>query len=249
MANPQLRKHNDNELPQTLFMFARIACHELRNPLGIVQLLAELSLEAEKRSLPSSANGMKKICTMTAQMAETLDDMLYITRLYSGNSVWRWGEVELSRAVNAALSIRPIEKDGVTISVRQPDELLPFRGDEEAVTRLIHSLAFRALKLTARGEIAVACTEEIDPAGRWVRISVSGGGDAISPAVLGWLGEPVESNIEQVMDSVAKHELGLAVCRSIATAHGGEISGENLDGGGSVIVARLRADRGGSNHS
>jgi two-component system sensor kinase FixL len=68
-----------------------------------------------------------------------------------------------------------------------------------------------------------------------LRLSVTDTGPGISPDRLGQVFEPFVTTKPNGMG------LGLAVCRTIVTAHGGELSADHADGGGALFLIDLPA--------
>lgn len=143
-----------------------------------------------------------------------------------------------------ASCLRPLtdgERLTVHAIVEPPD--LSMRGDCEGVRRLIMNLTSNAVQHTPGGHVRIAARAERSADASWVVIEVADTGEGVAPLVAQRLGEAFALNsgfVGQGFTSGAG--LGLAICRSIAAAHGGAISFVSRLGEGTVFTARMRAD-------
>jgi signal transduction histidine kinase len=108
---------------------------------------------------------------------------------------------------------------------------------------LLVNLLSNAIKNTSRGRIDVSAERQMRDGEAWVVLSVRDTGAGIPDDIAGQLGNAFALN-EGVVDSLVIRGvgLGLAICKGIATAHGGKVSFVTNAGHGSTFTAHLRAD-------
>jgi PAS domain S-box-containing protein len=222
--------------------------HELRTPLAGVRAMSEFLLAEGAPESPEWRPMLAGVHEEIVRMAETLNDLLEAARLNRGLAHWRWERFALAAVCEDALgSVRPLvdpERVRLSVTVDPPDAQMS--GDADAIRRLVLNFVSNSRKHTTDGEIAVTAdfaTDEGNDQGQWVRISVRDTGSGIPPQILDRLGEAFALNAGLVGDKhVGGAGLGLAICKGIATAHGGGLEVMSAVGKGTTITARLRAD-------
>jgi signal transduction histidine kinase len=113
------------------------------------------------------------------------------------------------------------------------------RGDREALVRLFENLLGNAIRHTPEeGSVRVEARRE----GPMVAIRVRDTGEGIAPEHLPHLGERFYRVDEARARAHGGVGLGLAICRSIAQAHGGSIEFESRVGTGTTVTVRLPAE-------
>ncbi len=126
------------------------------------------------------------------------------------------------------------DRAGVTLHVEA--EAGPLNVDPDRIMQVITNLLSNALKFSPAGATVTVRGERI---GGVFNIRVSDQGRGIPPAKLGLIFE----RFQQVEASDARDKggtgLGLTICRSIARAHGGEITVESTLGVGSTFLVQL----------
>lgn len=219
--------------------------HELRTPLASVRAMAEYLLKEEVRGTTEADTFLQSIHDEVIRMAGMVNDLLEVARLNSGTEKWKWSEVRLAEACDAALdSVRGLmdhAKVEIALQVDPPD--LVMNGDADAIRRLVLNLLTNAHKNTTEGSIRVHALEMYRENHCWVKLQVSDSGGGIPPEVARQLGTPFALNSGVVGESyVSGSGLGLAICRGIVAAHGGAISVDTAPGQGTSITILMRAD-------
>ena len=147
--------------------------------------------------------------------------------------------------MNAVLNLLEYEahKKQVELSFEAAKDLPLIHADSDGIQQIVLNLVSNALSATgAGGRIVVAvetCQTDIDPAHRKaveaVQLTVRDNGCGMSQETLEHLFDPFFTT---------RHEqggvgLGLAVARSLVTAHHGSIKAESSPGQGSIITIIL----------
>ncbi len=205
--------------------------HDLRTPLAVITGMATTLRDSAPHLEPAQLESLDTIVEEAARLAAILNNLLAITRVESGAELRReWVPVEeLVGAVlgrlEQALAAHPVDlalEDDVFVLV---DPIL----FEQVLINLIENAA-RHTPAGTRLEVAAR------RAGDVVRIEVSDRGPGLPPG-------PPERLFEKFHRGPgvrgAGAGLGLAVCRGIVLAHGGEIDARARVGGGATFSVRV----------
>jgi C4-dicarboxylate-specific signal transduction histidine kinase len=129
---------------------------------------------------------------------------------------------------------------GVVVREAIADDLPPVRGDRVQLQQVMINLFMNACHaMAAMPSADRRLTVSAEPASNGeagVRVSVTDNGPGIAPERLEQIFEPF------VTSKSAGMGLGLAVCRTIVTAHGGRLWADHADGGGATFFMSLPAD-------
>jgi len=219
-----------------------VVAHELRTPLAGLRSISEFLLMPEAKELAEWDTFLMSMNSEITRMAEMVNSLLEAARLNSGVATWHWGTVNFATICAEALDVvRPlIDQSKLTlISSCEPDDLQG-NGDPDAIRRLVVNLVNNAAKYTAFGSISVSCRKLDDQS---IEIRVSDTGKGISPTIAARLGEAFALNSGSVgPNHIQGAGLGLAICKGIAAAHGGQIVIESAPGKGTTVIVRLRSD-------
>lgn len=214
--------------------FTADASHELRSPLTALRGELELALrrdrtdEEYRRVIGSALEEATRLSDMTA-------DLLTLARSDAGVMTVRRESVDLGERIRAALDRlegRLAEKQLTVASDIEPGSVGVF--DSNMIDQLVWNLLDNAVKYTEPGgtiEVSVV------PSGESLVLEVADTGPGLP-----------EESLNQIFDRFARVDeahsaegtgLGLSIVRAIAGAHGGGVTAENRDTGGSVFRVSL----------
>ena len=215
--------------------FAADAAHELRTPLAALRGGIEVALRAER-----TPEEYRRVLASSLEEAERLirlaEDLLLLSRSTAGPEVAR-APVDLEPLLLDVFDVGARLGQAAGVSVRI-DTMAPstVRGDVTALRRALLNLVENAVKYTPPGgkvELGLTTADGI------AVLTVSDAGIGIAPADAERIFEPfVRLDAARARDTGGAG-LGLAIARSIATAHGGTLSVESQPGAGSRFVLRL----------
>jgi two-component system phosphate regulon sensor histidine kinase PhoR len=214
--------------------------HELRTPLANLRLVTEMLAE-ELAEIDVPERVRDRVATIDVEsghLVQMINELLDLSRMENATVQVRADEVALEPLIAACL--RHVDtfaaRQGVSLTVRVPDDLPPVRGDAERLDRLLLNLVHNAIKYSPDGgEVVVAVDEHPDS----VVVSVIDHGIGIAVADQ----ERVFERFYKV--DRARHRgqggtgLGLSIARHIAEAHGGSIWLESTVGEGSTFSFSL----------
>jgi len=215
--------------------FAADAAHELRTPLAALRGGIEVALRAER-----TPEEYRRVLASSLEEAERLirlaEDLLLLSRSTAGPEVAR-APLDLEPLLLDVFDVGARLGQAAGVSVRI-DTMAPstVRGDATALRRALLNLVENAVKYTPPGgkvELGLTTADGI------AVLTVSDAGIGIAPADAERIFEPfVRLDAARARDTGGAG-LGLAIARSIATAHGGTLSVESQPGAGSRFVLRL----------
>lgn len=222
-----------------------IVGHELRTPLAGIRAMSEVLLDDKEMQLPEFPEFLGAIHSEIIRMAELVNNLLEAARLNSGNAQWSWEQVDFTATIKAVETVvRPlINQDRVTLRFDIAGAPCRMRGDQGAIERLLINLVSNAVKHTPDGVIDVRIFEQTRDGNKWAQIDVNDSGDGIPENILDKLGKAFVLNSGVIgSDYVKGAGLGLAICKGIAGAHGGEIRVRSAAKQGATFTALLRTD-------
>ncbi len=218
-----------------LDQFARVASHDLQAPLrGIVNLANKLSEKiGEYECEPELENDLIKISRSADKMRDLIRDVLYMSRLSSGQLSLQ--PVSPRDCIEAALDLAGVDENDGSISY-QVSRIGEVNADPRGLTQVYLNLITNARKFCRKGEashIEFTCED----GGESLILGVRDNGIGISEKDAERIFMPTErlhTDIEY--DGTG---LGLAICRNALTKMGGDIWVESKLGEGAHFRFRM----------
>ncbi len=188
-----------------------VLAHEIRNPLASMELFAGLLAEDREHAEEWVSHLRAGIRLLSA----TVNNVLSL----HGGSGAVMTPVELSACVRHGVEfVRPIaDQAGVKLSVRA-DEGLSVQGNENQLRQILLNLVCNAIRHTpVDGSVDVTVRQIVREEGARAQVEVADTGCGMTAR-----------EMEQVFNAGFSGQgdtpgLGLAVCKRLVTAHGGEI--------------------------
>ena len=217
----------------------RAISHDLRTPLtsisgniGVVLDDGGGLTEDEKRELLSDAkNDAEWLCRM-------VENLLSITRMTDGQTGTLQMQDEMLEEVISETVVNFKKRNpDIAVSVSVPDTLFFVKMDamliEQVLLNLMDNAVLHGGKTTA---VDIGVTMEDG----FARVTVTDNGRGIERRQLEHLFDgKLGSSAEHRGDSTRSMGIGLSVCKTIVTAHGGEISAYNVPHGGAQFIFTL----------
>ncbi|OPG12110.1 sensor histidine kinase KdpD [Microbispora sp. GKU 823] len=210
--------------------FASDVSHELRSPLTALRV----KLEEAQLHIPETdfdellREGLRDI----DRLESIIDDLLTLCRLRAEIATTRPGPVDVSAVVKEHVSW---QSGPVPVRLRLQPEVC-VNGVPTQLGRILLNLLSNAQR-HARRSIVVTVRRDRDIA----EMAVDDDGDGVPPADRERLFERFVRSEKSLRVDPHGAGLGLAICREIASAHGGTIHIEDSDAGGARFVVRLPA--------
>lgn len=218
----------------------RTISHDLRTPLTSISGNASNLLsngadfdEDTRRQLYSD------IYDDSLWLINVVENLLSVTRIEDGRMALRPSAELVEEIVTEALNHVGRGRADHTITFHCADEWLMARADARLIVQVVVNIVDNALKYTPPGShIAITAARE----GKMVAISIADDGPGVPPEVGDRVFDMFFSGSNRAADSRRSLGLGLALCRSIITAHGGTISLSQNQPHGAVFRFTLPAE-------
>ena len=205
--------------------------HDLRNPLNVIKMSAQLVGERAAGRDASAARWIEAISRAADQMEALIGDLLTAARSSSGRTPLHRRESTAGQVIREAAATLEMaaERKGVGLDVRCPDPDLDIMVDLDAVERAVANLIGNAVKFTPPGgTVVVSAEREGDDA----LFSVADTGPGIHEEHLPHIFDRFWQAPETQRGGTG---LGLAIVKGVAEAHGGRVRVETERGRGSTF--------------
>lgn len=206
--------------------------HELRNPLAIMQGNVEALIDGVH---PADAEHLGAILDEIRILSRLIDDLRTLSLAEAGALALHRETVDLGTlATDAVRSFAPqADASGIALGTEVEAGLPAVDADPLRVREVLANVIGNALRHTPRGGSVTVAVASASPG---LAISVRDTGSGIEPEVL-----------PHIFERFARSKgspgagLGLAIAKSIVTAHGGEITATSESGRGTEIRITLPA--------
>jgi signal transduction histidine kinase len=226
-------------------LLATIA-HDLRQPLTVVQVSAQVLRHQVQCANPASAvwldRGIAQIEEAGLWMVQLIDELMDLVRIQSSDPRYpNRHPTDLTRLAARAVAAASMRDEGYRVRLERTQPSMIGYWDAAALRRVLENLLSNAMKYSLPGrEILVRVASEMTLDGVWAVLVVRDHGRGIPAADQPHIFEPFwrGSNIDQVAGS----GLGLSSVKRIVETHGGSIAIESREGEGTTVTVRLPQD-------
>jgi two-component system sensor histidine kinase KdpD len=202
--------------------------HDLRTPLSVIAgasgTLAEHGRKLDEEGRTTLARCIE---TKAREMSDLISNVMDLMRFESGPIVLRREWETLDDLVGAALNRAAERLQAHSIDVTVSSDLPPVNVDASLIVQVLVNLLDNAAKYTQPGaRIHIAARAEYD----LVRVTVDDEGPGLPTSDRDRLFDKFQRGRDE--GTIVGAGLGLAICRAIVRAHGGEIEAGDRPGGG-----------------
>ncbi|AFT90047.1 chemotaxis protein CheB [Paraburkholderia phenoliruptrix] len=220
--------------------FIAVLSHELKNPLNLVHLKAELLLRfPETRELPRVQDAAEAIRRSASAQAQLIDDLRDSSRIKTGKLSLHLAPVDIVDIVASLADAvkEDAEKAGLTIELHLPQSPLVVRADAVRIEQIAWNLMTNAVKFTpAGGNITV----RLEQVGNEAHLEVRDTGQGIDPVLLPQVFEMYRQHPAATQRPQAGMGIGLSLVRQLAEMHGGRVTAHSEgQGRGAAFSVRL----------
>lgn len=238
------RKESEDRLRRTnedLQAFAAMAAHDLRSPLAVISMYAELvSEELEGGSLDPAMAGeqLHRIRRAADRGVALIEDLLAYASI--GQESLEIGPVDLSLLTRAvATELQAAAERDVAVTVHGLPEV---EGSLPLLRQLVSNLLTNAVKYSpANRPVRITVDATGGRSADWVTVRVTDNGEPIAPddreRLFGMFQRGVHTD-------VPGSGVGLAICQRVAEAHGGRVFLDPDYAEGNRFCIELAATRG-----
>ena len=209
--------------------------HDLRTPLAVIRGASTALNEPGLKLTPEARTELNRLIDRKAEeMSELISNVLDLMRFEAGEVPLRrdWQTVE--DLVGSALTRLATRLNEHTVEVVLPGELPAVYVDAHLVTQVLVNLLDNAGKHTPPG---TRINISAEPEAATVRVVVEDTGPGLPAGDPDRLFAKFQRGLEE--GNTGGAGLGLAICRAIVNAHGGQISAAPRPGGGSRFMFTL----------
>lgn len=199
----------------------RSISHDLRTPLTSISgnagilLSSESSMEREKRRQLYT-----DIYSDSLWLINLVENLLSVTRIEDGTMKLRLSTELLEEIISEALQHTDRRRENHPIRVKSDDSFILVKVDARLIVQVILNLVDNAVKYTPDGsEIVIEAKRE----GAQAVIAVGDNGPGVPDEAKKHIFDMFYTAETKIADSRRSLGLGLALCKSIVTAHGGAI--------------------------
>ena len=214
----------------------RTISHDLRTPLTSISGTADILLSNGDQIEPDLRRQLyQNIYNDSEWLINLVENLLFITRIDNGEMSINTEYEVLQEIIQEALNCIAKRTEGHTIELEVPDELLLVKIDARLFMQVIINIVGNAIKYTPAGSaIKIRAFQR----GPQAVVEVADTGCGIADADKQKVFEMFYTTNKQASDSRRGIGLGLPLCRSIVSAHGGTIHiADNTPSGVVVSVA------------
>ena len=225
-------KISQNEKMQAEFISQ--LSHELRTPLTVINGWSETLLSDETLE-PDTVQGLKIISSEAKRLTEMVMELLDFTRLQDGRMTLTVEQTDIRSEFEDTVFMygSRLAQDGITLEYLDNDQEIPeIPCDPKRLRQVFLNILDNAAKHGKDGkriEASISCEDDMVV----VRIRDHGPGIPEDELPL------VKKKFYKGSSKARGTGIGLAVCDEIVELHGGKLTLENAEGGGTLVTVSL----------
>jgi two-component system sensor histidine kinase KdpD len=230
----QVAQH-ETQRQQVQSTFLAAISHDFRTPLAaVVGAASALQTQRDKLSQTEQDRLLGSIVSEASYLSTVTENTLQLVRLANASQELKLDWESMEEIVGAVLA-RVRQRDPTRrIRSSVPEGLPLIKADPVLIAQLLGNLLDNALKYSSEAIDLV-----VSVADHSLRVSVKDHGPGIPVEQHGAIFEPYSRNDHSGQRGAG---LGLAVCRAIAAAHGGNLTVRRRNAGGSNFTLSLPID-------
>ncbi|MBX3203483.1 MAG: response regulator [Labilithrix sp.] len=213
------------ELERTREEWSAVIAHDLRQPVGVIGMAAELAQQGDLG--PAAKKQLDRIRRANRRLKEMIDELLDVTRLESHRLAIAPAKIDVAATAREVCDRVDGTCVGHSVSVRESGGAPVAWADAGRVEQVITNLVSNACKYgQADKEIRV----DVDGRADEVEVSVTNRGPGIAPDELPQMFQRFMRSKEIRRSGIEGIGLGLYICKGLVEAHGGRIWVESTPG-------------------
>ena len=225
-------KISQNEKMQAEFISQ--LSHELRTPLTVINGWSE-TLLADERMDDDTRQGMKIISSEAKRLTEMVMELLDFTRMQDGRMTLTVEPTDIRSEFEDTVYMYSsrLSQDGITLEYMDTDEDIPeIPCDAKRLRQVFLNILDNAAKHGRDGK-RIEASMDVDQ--DWVIVRIRDFGPGIPEDEIPLVKKQFYKGISKARGT----GIGLAVCDEIVEMHGGTLTLENAQGGGTLVTIRL----------
>ena len=225
---------NRNEKAQTEFISS--LSHELRTPLTAITGWSETLLTSEDLD-EGTRRGVKVISSEARRLTEMVIDLLDFTKMQDGRMTLNMEQTDVRAEFEDTVFMygSRLSQDGIKINYIENDDDIPeISCDPKRLRQVLLNILDNAAKHGGEGKV-------IDASLSWEEDFVVARIRDYGPGIPEDELSLVKKKFYKGSSKARGSGIGLAVCEEIVQMHGGTLTLENADGGGTLVTVELPA--------
>lgn len=204
-----------------------VVSHDLRNPLGVIQLSVQ-SLEQAPDTLSKALPRIDRACR---RMNGLVEDIMSLSKMEAGKFVVDTVDVEANALMVDAFAMLEPLATAKAVTLRTTSDIPPslVRGDPERLMQVFSNLVGNAIKFTPKGG---AVTIHLEQNSAEARFGIHDTGPGIRAEDVPHVFDRFWQARKTAREGAG---LGLAIAKGIVEAHGGRIGVDSIEGHGSTF--------------
>lgn len=222
--------------------FFGMASHDLRHPLGVINMYSGFLMSELASSLSTEHNEFLEYVHASGKMLEKiLDDYLDFAIFESGRLVVQKTQNDITSFLEKIVSYTQMLASSKDISLKLsvPDSPVDLRFDAPKMEQVLNNLLSNAIKYSEAGSDVII---DLLLNQNEIVISVADNGRGIKEEDISRIFLPFERIEEETKSQGKSSGLGLAIVKKIMEAHGGRVWAESQYGSGTMIAVALPSD-------
>lgn len=213
----------------------RSLSHDIKTPLTSIQSGTSFIIDSYTKIDDETKKDMlKSINEETIRLSDFVENLLNITRISTNNLIIKKKKELASEIVEEAIrSVKNrLNKQQIKIVKSEVDAII--ERDAKLIIQVLKNLLNNAIEHSNIDETSIEVA--FYSKGRNIVFSISDNGGGISESAFPQLFKDFSTFSSSKGDKHRGNGLGLSICKSIITAHNGEIKAENNDRGGATFT-------------
>jgi len=210
--------------------------HELRTPLTAINGWGETLLADESGDVQQLRRGLGIIVKESRRLTDMVEELLQFSRMEDGRFTLQVEDVDLQAELeDAVYTYRELfQQDGIALEYTSDKAIYeePITGDPDRLKQVFCNLLDNAAKHGGSGKRIAVHLRQADGG---YEIAIRDFGPGIPEAELPYVKQKFYKGSSKARGS----GIGLAVCDEIVHRHGGTLTIENAQGGGTVVTIWL----------
>ncbi|MCB9596228.1 MAG: sensor histidine kinase [Sandaracinaceae bacterium] len=216
--------------------FVANVSHELKTPLSVVRMFAEMLLTKRVRTPEKEQQYLEIILRESERLSALIENVLDFSAIERGKQSYQMREGDLVEVLGRAIDAFRfrLERDGVELQVHVAEDVPLVRFDEQAILLSIMNLLDNAVKYGDKTTVEVT----LERGRRHVYVRVRDHGPGIPSGETRRVFERFY-RVRRAGESTRGSGIGLSLVKRIVEAHGGRAWAENHPKGGALVSLSL----------
>lgn len=217
--------------------FVSNVSHELKTPLTSIRMFSELLAEGRVTEPGRQRQFLQIITAETARLGRLINNVLDFARMDRGEKKYTIASCNLTEVVREVVeTYRPhLENNGFQVKLDVPSQDVMVKADCDALSQVIVNLLSNAEKYSGdKKEVSVHLEN-----GECARVHVLDRGLGVPHGCEQRIFQQFYRAHDSLGSGIQGSGLGLTLARQIARAHGGDVTYESRDGGGSCFTLTI----------